>query len=56
MKKLFLFLFLSFLVNGHASSHSLLESVNSDHRIEKNTLRDKYSYAYDTVSFFRIDR
>jgi predicted methyltransferase len=55
MKKLFLFLFLSFLINDHVSSHSLLESVNSDHRIEKNTLRDKYRNPYETLSFFRIE-
>ena len=55
MKKLFLFLFLSFLINDHASSHSLLDSVNSDHRIENNTLRDKYRNPYETLSFFRIE-
>ena len=55
MKKLFLFLFLSFLVSDHVSSHSLLESVNSDHRIEKNVLRDKYRNPYETLSFFRIE-
>jgi len=55
MKKLFLFLFLSFLISDHASSHSLLESVNSDHRIKKNVLRDKYRNPYETLSFFRIE-
>ena len=55
MKKLFLFLFLSFLISDQASSHSLLESINSDHRIKKNVLRDKYRNPYETLSFFRIE-
>ncbi|MFL2829244.1 MAG: class I SAM-dependent methyltransferase [Alphaproteobacteria bacterium] len=54
MKKLFLFLFLSFFINDFSSAHSLSESINSNHRVEKNILRDKYRNPYETLSFFRI--
>jgi len=54
MKKLFLFLFLSFFINDFSSAHSLSESINSNHRGEKNILRDKYRNPYETLSFFRI--
>jgi len=54
MKKLFLFLFLSFFINDFSSAHSLSESINSNHRDEKNILRDKYRNPYETLSFFRI--
>jgi len=54
MKKLILFIVLFSLLGDYLSAHNLEESVSSDHRSEKNVLRDKYRNPYETLSFFRI--
>ncbi len=54
MKKLILFIVLFSFLGDYLSAHNLEESVSSDHRSEKNILRDKYRNPYETLSFFRI--
>ena len=55
MRKNFVFILLSFLISFDANSFTLSQSVNSDHRDEKNILRDRYRNPLETLDFFRVE-
>lgn len=55
MRKIFVFILLSFLISFDVNAFTLSQSVNSDHRDEKNMLRDQYRNPLETLNFFRVE-
>ena len=54
MRKIFVFILLSFLISFDVNAFTLSQSVNSDHRDEKNMLRDRYRNPIETLNFFSV--